>query len=178
MLRLPTAIILMSLVAGSAQGTDVAAFTGKVEVVQDGETFSLVGGQKIRIFGLDAPGLRQRCQQNAVNASRSSPCIPCGQSARRALEDLILGKEVRCERRGESDGQMVGECAYGRVKIGPWMLAHGYGVVDGEYMERRDLKAYVGTQRAAKEANTGLWAMSFIPPADWRNHKQRLECER
>ena len=156
----------------------MAPITGKVEFVQDGDTFSLVGGQKVRIFGLDAPGLRQRCQQHAANASGSALCVPCGEGARRALEDLILGKEVQCEFRGESDGQVVGECAYGRVKVGPWMLAHGYGVVDGQYMERNDIKAYVGTQRAAKEANTGLWAMSFIPPADWRNHKQRLECER
>ena len=178
MLRLSTAVVLMSLLVGFAQGTAMAAITGKVAVVQDGETFSLVGGQTIRIFGLDAPGLRQRCQQNALHASVVSLCIPCGEGARRALEDLILGKEVQCEPRGENDGQVVGECAYGRVKVGPWMLARGYGVVDGEYMERKDLKAYVGTQRAAKQANAGLWAMSFIPPADWRNHKQRLECER
>lgn len=172
--------VALAAVLGLAQAhaAQPVPLAGKVEAVHDGETFSLVGGQKIRIFGVDAPGFRQRCQKNALDASGFSPCIPCGEYARRALEGLILGKEVRCERRGESDGQVVGECAYGRIHVGPWMLTHGHAIVDGEYMRKTDLAAYVGAQMGAKHANEGIWSMTFIPPADWRNHKQRLQCER
>lgn len=177
-LRLATAAALVALLAGSAQGAAPAPLIGKVDVVYDGGTFALVGGQKVRIFGVTAPGRLQLCQKQAAQRSGVSLCVPCGEGSRRALEGLILGKEVHCERRGESDDEVVGECAYGRIKIGPWMLTRGHAVVDGTLMERKDIKAYVGSHNAAKRAHEGLWATTFIPPADWRNHKQRLECER
>jgi endonuclease YncB( thermonuclease family) len=58
------------------------------------------------------------------------------------------------------------------------MLSHGWAVVYESFLRKRDKPTYVVAQSGAKRANAALWAMTWIPPADWRKHKQRLECER
>ena len=71
------------------------AITGTVTAVHDGDTFTIDGTTKIRVFGIDAPELRQACRVDAIHAPGPSPCVPCGEDARRALDKLILGK-VTC----------------------------------------------------------------------------------
>jgi hypothetical protein len=85
-----------------------ALIVGIVTAVHDGDTFS-IGKQRIRVFGIDAPELHQMC---AARADASS-CAPCGETARRALSAMILGKEVRCTDRGRSYDRVVGECTVG-----------------------------------------------------------------
>ncbi len=58
------------------------------------------------------------------------------------------------------------------------MLTHGRAVVYEQYLRKKDRSVYIGSQSGAKRANEGIWAMTFVPPTDWRNRKQRLECER
>ncbi len=173
-------VLVAAILAGLRQNLAVAADTivGKVVVVHDGDTFTLEGGRKIRIFGIDAPELRQQCRADAIHTPRPSPCIPCGETSRLALAELIQGQELRCENRGQSYDRIVGECTVGKIQLGPWMLTHGLAVMYEQYLRKRDRAAYVAAQSGAKRANEGLWAMTFIPPADWRNHKQRLACER
>ena len=142
-----------------------------VTAVHDGDTFT-IGHQRIRVFGIDAPELHQQCKTDA------NVCIPCGQVAREALSDLVKGKEVICRDRGKSYDRIVGECRVGKIEIGPWMLTHGQAVVYKQFLRKADRGAYLSAEASAKRANAGLWAMSWVPPADWRNHKQRLECER
>lgn len=171
-------LFLATLTAAPTLGAPAVRLEGVVAKVHDGDTFTLVSGQKIRVFGIDAPELHQQCRAGAIHAPGPSPCVPCGEASRQALEELILGKEVRCESRGQSYDRMVGECTVGKIQVGPWMLTHGHAVVSEQYLKKKDRAAYVGAQSGAKRANEGIWAMTFIPPADWRNHKQRLECER
>ncbi len=152
--------------------------SGKVTAVHDGDTFTINGTTKIRVFGIDAPELKQQCRADAIHAPGPSPCVPCGESAREALEGLILGKEVRCGNRGQSYDRVVGECTTGKIQVGPWMLTHGHAVEYRQYLRKADRAVYMGAEAGAKRANEGVWAMTVIPPADWRNRKMRLECER
>ena len=171
-------LFLATLTTVPALGASVVRIDGVVAKVHDGDTFTLVGGQKIRVFGIDAPELHQQCRADAIHAPGPSPCVPCGEAARQALEELILGKEVRCESRGQSYDRVVGECAVGKVQIGPWMLTHGNAVVYEQFLRKKDKTSYLGAEAGAKRANEGIWALTFVPPSDWRNHKERLECER
>lgn len=155
-----------------------ADIKGVVSTVHDGDTFTLNGKTKIRVFGIDAPELKQQCRLDAIHKPGASPCVPCGQSSRVALEKLILGKEVICKDRGKSYDRIVGECTFGKTPIGPWMLTHGNAVVYAQFLKEGDRSTYMGAEASAKRATEGIWAMTIVPPADWRNHKQRLECER
>ncbi len=153
------------------------ALTGTVTAVHDGDTFTLAGNQRVRVFGIDAPELRQQCRSDAIHTPGPSSCVPCGEDARQALEKLILGKEVICTDRGKSYDRIVGECTVGKIQVGPWMLSHGWAVAYESFLKKADKPAYIGAQSGAKRANEGIWAMTWVPPAQWRK-KARLECER
>lgn len=152
-------------------------FVGTVTRVHDGDTFS-IGKQRIRIFGIDAPELNQQCRADAIYEPGPSPCVACGRSSRDWLAGIILNKEVQCTSRGKSYDRIVAECTVGKIRLGPWMLSNGFAVSYKEFLTRRDLNEYMGAESGAKRGAAGLWSMTFIPPADWRKQKMRLECER
>lgn len=162
------AVLFALLVAAPANAADIM---GTVTAVHDGDTFTLDKHTRIRVFGIDAPELNQQCRAD-------NGCVPCGHYSRDALAELIEGKRVVCKDRGKSYDRIVGECSIEKVQIGPWMLAHGNAVVYQQFLRKGDRRTYLGAEAGAKRANEGIWAMTFVPPSDWRNHRQRLECER
>lgn len=171
----------MSLtMVGCAAHAEVAPphqISGLVSAVHDGDTFTMSGGKRIRVFGIDAPELLQACRADAIHTPGPSPCVPCGELAREALEALVLGKKVTCTDRGKSYDRVVGECALGNIQIGPWMLTHGWAIAYERFLKKADEPTYLVAQSSAKRANEGIWAITWVPPAQWRR-KARLECER
>jgi endonuclease YncB( thermonuclease family) len=176
-LRLALAAVSALLVARmpAALATDIS---GVVTAVHDGDTFTIDGRTKIRVFGIDAPELRQQCRLDAIHRPGPSPCVPCGEHARDALAGLLMGKTVTCVDRGKSYDRAVGECTVGKIEVGLWMLSSGQAFVYRQFLKKGDRSAYNGAEASARRAAEGVWSMTVIPPADWRNHKARLECER
>ncbi len=146
--------------------------TAAAKAVHDGDTLTLTTGQRIRLFGIDAPELKQQCKVGDT-------CRPCGDEARKVLNSLATGPLV-CEGRGESYDRVVARCTAGEVDLSLAMLETGQAVAYGRYLKKSDpLRAkYLGAEAAAKKAGLGIWGTKLIPPGDWRNHKMRLECER
>ena len=58
----------------------------------DGDTLE-VAGQRVRLFGIDAPGLDQMCR-------RAGREYACGKVARGALWGLVAGRDVSCAPEG------------------------------------------------------------------------------
>ncbi|MGE3335523.1 MAG: thermonuclease family protein [Rhodospirillaceae bacterium] len=145
---------------------------GEASRVSDGDTFTLSSQTRIRLFGIDAPELNQKCK-------RDSACEPCGQAARDALASLTKG-ELICEPRGKSYDRIVARCVVGDKDIALEMIAAGQVTVDGRYIKKRDpLRAmYLDAEAKAKKAKIGIWASEMIPPDQWRRNRARLECER
>jgi endonuclease YncB( thermonuclease family) len=170
-----TLLLFTMLVASPASAAELI---GTVTAVHDGDTFTLDNKTKISVFGIDAPELEQQCRADAIRTPEPSPCVPCGHAARDVLAGLILGKEVICKDRGRSDDRVIGECRIGKIEIGLWMLTQGQAVTYSQFLKGADRPVYFGAEASAKRADEGIWAETFIPPADWRNHKMRLECER
>src|SRR5262245_40881780 len=75
---------------------------GRARVV-DGDSLE-IGFSRIRLFGIDAPEARQDCRD------KDNRVTPCGMQARRALLDLVGGREVSCTPVGASHDRRVAVC--------------------------------------------------------------------
>ena len=153
-------IVLFSLlsVATSAIAADI---TGKPKVI-DGDTIEL-GGQRVRLHGIDAPEAKQICHTGKKNRP-----FPCGQFATRTLSDLVRGKTVTCKG-DERDryGRLIAVCYIDRVDINEQMVSRGWALA-----YRRYSQDYVRAEQSAQHMKDGLWKHKFVPPWDWRRRKR------
>lgn len=132
-----------------------AVFSGRARVI-DGDSLA-VGGVEVRLYGIDAPELFQRC-------SREGREVQCGREALRHLVALIAGQPVTCERRDiDRFGRTVAVCSVDGVDLGRAMVAAGQAVSYG---------AYVAEEATARAERRGLWAGDFMPPRDWRDQQR------
>lgn len=137
------------------QSQTPAALSGRARII-DGDSLA-VGGVEVRLFGIDAPELFQRC-------TREGREVQCGREALRHLVALIAGQPVTCQRRDiDRYGRMVAVCSIEGVDLGRAMVAAGHAVSYG---------AYVAEEAAARAERRGLWAGEFTPPRDWRDQQR------
>lgn len=155
MLRLLLAAAILSF----ATPTAAASINGWA-TIYDGDTIE-VAGRKIRLVGIDAPELRQRCR-DARGIERA-----CGKEALRALLRMIAGTSVRCEA-GTADryGRLLAVCYAGSIDLNARMVATGHALAFVKYDAR-----YLPLERQAASARLGLWAGKFDKPWDWRREQ-------
>ena len=159
------AVTVRDSVAGRAParaGSAAGMARGRVSRVIDGDSL-VVNGVEVRLHGIDAPELRQRCK-----TAGGAP-YPCGRRAKAYLARLTRGKTVRC-RRVTTDryGRMVAICEADGADIGRQMVRAGWAVAYVRYS-----RAYVADERAARQARAGMHAGRFVPPAVWRKAHRR-----
>lgn len=124
--------------------------------VTDGDTIR-IGEARIRLKGIDAPEMAQRC-------SRAGRSYACGETARRALIDLVSAKTVRCRAVSRDRYQRIlARCTVDGDDIGARMVESGWAVSYG-----RD---YDAEEARAQDRGVGLWEGEFEPPQDWRRHR-------
>jgi len=126
--------------------------------VLDGDSL-VVAGEKIRLFGIDAPEHDQSCQDARGIA------WPCGRVATQSLQAIIGGAPVTCTAR-ERDrfGRLVASCRAEGRDIGAEMVEAGMAVA-----YRRYSRAYVGHEARAKAAKRGLHAGRYTAPEAYRH---------
>lgn len=118
----------------------------------DGDSL-VVAGVEVRLWGIDAPELSQRCQREGRE-------VRCGREAHRSLVALAAGQPVTCERRDiDRYGRTVAICRADVVDLGRAQVMAGQAVAFG---------AYYQDEAAARDARRGLWAGEFVRPRDWR----------
>lgn len=142
---------LLALVAARLDRFETRRPQG-LAVVNDGDTVT-VGGERIRLRGIDAPEYNQSCRKEGAD-------YPCGRQARQALAGLTASQQVICEG-WERDryGRLLAVCKAGERDLNAAMVASGWAVANG---------AYESEERAARLSRAGLWAGTFDAPRDWR----------
>ena len=132
--------------------------SGDARVI-DGMTLE-VQGQRLRLFGIDAPDLKQTCRwPNKV--------IPCGQVSKTAMMDLVAQTPVVCTALDQKrTGVRLARCRAGGFDIGANMVHTGWALAF-----RPESVAYVETENKAKKAHRGLWKGDFTLPWEWRQNQ-------
>ncbi len=139
----------------------VAAFAGSqpiygVAVAGDGDSLT-IRGERIRLFGIDAPEFDQACTLNGGQWA-------CGQAAATQLAKLVTGKELRCMPTGQDAyGRTVARCTAGSIDVNRAMVAAGYAVAF-----RRYSSDYVSEEESARSNRSGMWAGTFAMPSEVR----------
>lgn len=131
--------------------------------VSDGDTL-VVGKERIRLYGMDAPEKAQACKDAAGRD------YACGLVSKKALEDHVGSQSVRCEVKTiDQYGRNVASCSLagnllsGPEDLGQYMVSNGLAVAYRQYG-----KEYVALEESAHAAHRGIWAGSFTQPSEWR----------
>ena len=138
-----------------APAVAIGATFGTARII-DGDTIQ-VAGQRIRLYGIDAPEINQLCQRKGVP-------WPCGIEAARTLKERIAGSAVSCtENDRDRYGRIVAVCKANSMDINAAMVLSGMALAYRKYSN-----VYIGHGASAKLARRGLWSGQFIPPWKWR----------
>ena len=133
-----------------------AAIAGRARAV-DGDSLE-IGAARIRLFGIDAPEGRQDCRDAQGRGYR------CGESARRALAELIAGRDVSCTPVGASHDRSVALCTAQGRDLSEAMVRGGHALELRQHSQGR----YAAAEREARESKRGVWAGEFERPGQWR----------
>jgi len=125
-------------------------------VAIDGDTIR-IGEEVIRLEGIDAPEMKQVCQDKAGKDYR------CGREAKVALSKLLDGG-VTCEETGRDRyRRALAYCSVNGIDLSLAMVQSGWAMAFVKYSDR-----YVRDESAARTAKLGMWSGTAQAPWDWR----------
>lgn len=125
--------------------------------VYDGDTLE-IGLVRIRLHGIDAPELGQRCGDDAGAEWR------CGKAAADRLAALARGAETVCHARERDHfGRIVATCRAGERDLAATLVAEGLAWA---YIRFSD--DYAEVEAGAREAGRGIWQGPAVAAWDYR----------
>jgi endonuclease YncB( thermonuclease family) len=132
--------------------------------VTDGDTL-VIGEDRIRLHGIDAPELSQHCQSGERD-------IPCGQLARTHLQELVREVEgIRCA--GEARDRyhrIIARCTRSDgVDLSRAMVRQGWALAYVEYGGGE----YAQDERRARADRAGLHALEMKAPEEYRRRARQ-----
>lgn len=158
------ALLVLALLAPGV-GSAADMITGRAEVV-DGDGLT-IGPVRIRLHGIDAPELGQRC------AERGGGTWQCDEAAANRLDDLIGGSEVSCEPLDrDAYGRIIARCTANGADLAAVLASEGRVWAFHRYSED-----YAEAEEAARAEGLGIWQASTEPPWDYRADRWERAAE-
>src|SRR3954469_6360493 len=146
----------LAIAFGPPSSATPEIIAGRASVI-DGDTLE-IRGERIRLFGIDAPESGQMCLDSKGQSYR------CGQKAALVLDARIGEGVVTCERKDtDRYGRVVALCRVFGEDLGAWMVGLGWALAYRTYSTR-----YVAAEELARSRGLGMWAGRFRPPWEWR----------
>lgn len=151
------ALAAVFLISPSLNRPSTAEIAGHASVI-DGDTIE-IGGRRIRFDGIDAPESQQICTDTSGKA------YLCGGRAAAALDEMVRGRTVRCEEKGQDRyGRTLGRCYAGTLDLQRELVRAGWAFAFRRYSTR-----YIVDEDSARTAARGIWQGSVVSPWDWRH---------
>ena len=160
MRRLACLVVLALLAVAPPSVPAVAAvgavIEGRARAV-DGDTLDM-GGQKVRLFGVDAPELDQSCD-------RGGKVWACGAAARDMLAEIVGRARLTCSVEDvDRYGRLVAVCTRAGEDVGAALVRQGGAIAYLRYSSR-----YANAEAAARRDGLGLWQAVWITPEAHRH---------
>ena len=159
------------LMASASQTAPLRTITGTVAKVLDGDTIQVTTPEqtilRVRLYGIEAPETPKTDQRTGrVNL----PGQPYGEESRRALEDKIMGQQIRLDITDiDQYKRMVGIIWIGSRNINLEMLREGHAEVYFIYLKEPYKRKFLQAQREAKSSRMGIWSLRvYERPTDYR----------
>jgi endonuclease YncB( thermonuclease family) len=154
-------VLGLAAVPVAAKRVEPVLLQGEARAI-DGDTLQ-VGEIRLRLHGVDAPELRQTCEDEAGEA------WACGRRAASELAAAVAGGEVHCVSRERDRYQrLVATCWSQGRDVGQALVSHGWAVA-----YRRYSVDYVRDEDLARYLTQGMWAGRFEMPWEWRQARRR-----
>jgi endonuclease YncB( thermonuclease family) len=139
-----------------AQPALAVTLSGTARVV-DGDTL-VIGGEHVRLSGIDAPELDQTCRRDGQNWA-------CGDWARADLKQRLNGRTVACDGVDRDRyGRLLAICNLDGADIGRTLVRDGVA-----FAYRRYSADYIPEERIAASERRGLWAGTAQAPEIFRH---------
>jgi endonuclease YncB( thermonuclease family) len=159
-------LALVGAIGAPALSTEASAAPSRHVFVQgtarviDGDTLD-VAGERVRLFGIDAPELQQTCGRSRFGN------WSCGVSAKRELKALTAGRRVVCLNRGRDRYQRILALCYANGReINAELVRRGLAWAFVKYATD-----YVDREAEARRSALGIWQGPAQPA--WRYRETR-----
>jgi len=134
--------------------------------VVDGDTVALAGGERIRLYGIDAPEKEQARGAEATQALESLVSVAPGST--------VLLRRYGMDGYGRTLGGLTLEGREGEDYLNHEMIRRGWAWAYSKPHDRvKPPRAYINDQLAARLEHRGLWQDLFPQnPADFRAERR------
>lgn len=148
--------VLLTAVLAAPMAEAAGRVSGSAEVV-DGDGLR-IGPMAIRLHGIDAPELGQRCALPGNGTWR------CDEAAADRLAELVTGRDVDCEPLDrDAYGRIVARCSVDGHDIAGALVSEGL-----VWAFRRYSADYAGLEDDARATGLGIWQAPTEAPWDYR----------
>ena len=150
------------------QQNSFAAIIEGIPRIIDGDSLE-INNNKIRLFGIDAPEIKQICKKPYLVISflvslSFQKKYECGLLATNQLKKLIDNKTVKCiSENKDRYNRYLSICYLKNKDINSWLVKNGYAIA-----YRRYSKKYVLEEQHAEKNKLGIWQGTFQNPEEWR----------